>query len=268
MKSNSFSGRAVPFLLQPKNKDFVQGKSPYPAIKSRFGIVMMLLLALTFLAIAGSLAYQKYQNDQLAAYGKTTTAQVVNRSSSNGYSTIYTLEYEYQASLPDQKTLIYHDSQTVNIETYNQYPEGSNVQIKYLPDNPTESQLATSDLAPNYLTGQIVAIVVPFFIALGGLLYFVWPVVIDRKLTKAGSIIKGQIVERKGESVSGKRRYYELTVKYSFVSPTDDTVLEGTQQAVRNDLKPDDTNRLRTNLPTPGATVAVLYLDNEHYKML
>jgi hypothetical protein len=262
MKPNSFSGR-LPFLLLPRNEAFVRGDVPYPAIKDRAGIALMLLLLLTFVILAGTMVYQQYVAEQLARNGKMTTANIVNRVSSSGKYTTYTLEYEYQA-----ETVTYHQSQTVSSTTYDKFPEGSKVTIAYLPDNPTVSQLAGPDADSNYLSGQIIAVILPLFIALGGLIYFVWPVVKDRKLAKGGSIIKGQIVERRGEMISGKRRYYELTVTYSFVSPLDGTTVQRTQSLPRNDLKPEGNLSRNVNLPAPGAAIAVLYLDNEHYKML
>jgi hypothetical protein len=267
MKSNSFSGR-VPFLLLPRNEDFVRGNSRYPAIKDRAGIILMLLLLITFLALTGSLLYQQYIAAQLTSRGTVTTATVLDRGSSSGRSTTYTLAYEYQAALTGQQPATYRQSQTVASKTFDKHPAGSKITIAYLPDNPNISQLAGPDADPNYASGQLIAVVLPIFIAFGGLLYFVWPVYKDRRLASGGSIIKGQVVERQGQYVTARRRYYELTIKYSFASPTDGTTLEGTQSLPRNDLKPDNDLRANAKLPAPGAAVAVLYLDNEHYKML
>jgi len=261
-------GPVQPFLLLPRNKDFIVGNSRFPAIKDRLGIILMLLLLITFLALAGSMAYQAYINNRLASSGKITTANIINNSSSSGRSTTYTLEYEFQVAMPGAEVTTYHQAQTVTSSTYNKHPEGTRVTIAYLPDNPSISQLAGPDADPSYIAGQLLAVTLPLFIALGGLIYFVRPVYKDRKLASGGSLIKGQIVEREGRFVTGRRRYYELTVSYSFVSPTSGTTLEGSQSLPRNDLRPDNDLGRNTKLPAPKAAIAVLYLDDEQYKML
>src|SRR5262249_40626604 len=92
----------------------------------------------------------------------------------------------------------------------------------------------------------------------------------DRHLAKNGQIIEGKLAKIEGHREKGEgSEGYRVTAWYSFAPPTGNS-LSGKNSLIRNDLV-----RRRgffrweyDPLPEPGTPVAVIYLDDKHYRML
>jgi hypothetical protein len=251
-----------PFLLLPRNKNFSLGKVRYPAIKDRSAIFFIALMQLFTLAFCGYSVYGAYVVNQIAQYGQITMGTVTSRSITRGKSTSYYLTYTYQAVPGTQAARSYQNKQSVSRGTYDRHPINSRVSVAYLPDDPATSRLGGPDredgstliLVP--IMGLVVLIPTAF------LAHLIKQVFQDREFAQKGHIIGGRLLDVQGVMTGGKNRYFRLDVEYAFLSPQSGREITKRQSTPRNDLKG------KKNLPQPGEPVAVLYVDDKHFKML
>ncbi len=255
-ESNAFE----PFLMQPRNQKFLRGEARYPAFPSRSQFILVgvfLLVGVVLLVLA---ATDLITDERLQQAGVTTQGTVIKRRISSGKNTNYYITYRFKATAQGSEPVFYAHEQQVSSASYNSHPEQTSVSVAYLKDDPATSKLTgkdTDDSARNsmlffgaiWLTMTIVLLVVT-----------VRPILQDRWLAQRGEIIEGQLVKCSGRMTGGKGSYYKLTADYQFCTPDGRTVF-GKQNASRNDLR-------RSTLPAPNTPVAVLYVDDQHHKLL
>ncbi|MCC7452090.1 MAG: DUF3592 domain-containing protein, partial [Anaerolineae bacterium] len=170
------------------------------------------------------------------------------------------ITYRYPVQSPNSASDYYIREQEVSRDSYNRHPENSAVSVVYLQDDPTFAQLTGQDTDNSAREGLLWFGLL--WLGLTGVVLFfmVRAVVQDRWLARHGEIIEGQIVNCSGRITGGKGSYYKLTVEYQFCTP-DGRILFGKQNASRNDLR-------QSVLPATNTPVAVLYADDQHYKLL
>jgi hypothetical protein len=264
-----FQSSAPAFLLFPRNEAFVLGNARYPAINNRLSILIIIVLMVVFAAMAANYLNEELLAIRLSQSGKQTTANVISRRRTTGKNTTYRLTYQYQAIAPNGEPQTYITTQTVSSGTYNSHLEGSTVNIAYLPNEPWRVQLFGPDSQRSTTDFQLLFTVFMVAVMTAALYALTVPIVKDRYLVDGGQLIEGKLTERSGRVVSrGKGgSAYQVAVTYQFVSPTGET-LSGTQQMDRNDLRPPKKQSPNPNLPAKGSPVAVLYKDDQHYRMM
>jgi hypothetical protein len=246
-----------PFLLVPETRKFFMGQVAHLPIQELWLIVFFAFF--TFMAmclLVGALG-EYAEAGRLQQSGVLAQGEIISRTRSSGKSTSYYLTYEFGVKGSDTR---FTRQQTVRRAAYEAHPEGSLVTVVYLPDDPSVSRLAGKDADDSVMQASVPES--GLFVLITSVIMFVLlrPVVRDRWLARNGRILEGKVVKSSGRLAGSKRRYYRLTVQYRFISPSG-TVLSGKQGARRDDLR-------HSPLPGPGTPVAVLYVDDRHYKML
>jgi hypothetical protein len=84
------------------------------------------------------------------------------------------------------------------------------------------------------------------------------------RLSRDGRVIPGAVM--KATARHSKDGDYTVTVWYSFVSPVGNKVV-GKNSMLRSDVRAEPHRGFRT-LPEPGTSVAVIYVDDKHFRML
>jgi len=250
-----------PFLMLPRNDKFLRGQARYPAIASRSQFILIGIFVLIGVVFLGFAIRDLINDMQLQQGGQTTQGTVIDRRISRGKkSSSYYITYRYPVQSAGSASDYYIREQEVSRDSYNRHAENTAVSVVYLKDDPTMAQLTGQDTDHSSRDGLL------FFGLLwtgitGVVLFFmVRAVVQDRWLAQHGEIIEGQLVNCSGRMTGGKGSYYKLSVDYQFCAP-DGRIMFGKQNASRNDLR-------RTVLPATNTPVAVLYVDDKHYKML
>jgi hypothetical protein len=246
-----------PFLMLPRNDKFLRGQARYPAIASRSQFLLIGVFVLIGGVFLGFAIRDLISDLRLQQAGQTAQGMVISRRISGSKNPSYYISYRF----PDQSTSSYYiREQQVSRDSYNRHPEKTSVSVAYLRDDPTASRLTGPDTDTSSRDGLL------FFGLLwtgltGVVLFFMLRSVMqDRWLAQHGEIIEGQLVNCSGRMTGGKGSYYKLSVDYQFCTP-DGRIMFGKQNASRNDLR-------RTVLPATNTPVAVLYVDEKHYKLL
>jgi hypothetical protein len=253
--AESFNG----FLLLPRNLRFVHGRERYPAVGA--DALTGFLGGLLILLVGGFFALQFVLYTHVLNDGKLTQATVISRRWSSGKSTSYYLTFQYQVSVNDKKPQSYTYEQQVGLDSYNRYLEGSKVSIKYLPDSPNEARLAGADQDSSLQFGMLFGAIMMGFFATLMFGFCVYPTVRDWNMAEKGHLVYGQLLGCSGQMTSGKNRYFKVSAEYTFQSPTTGQLLHGRQDAARNDLK-------KQPLPHHASPVAILYVDDQHFRMM
>ncbi len=246
-----------PFLLVPETRKFFTGQSRHLPIQDFWLIVFFFFFTLmAVLLLVGALG--EYADAlRLQQSGKISEGTIIRRSMSSGKSPTYYLTYEFYVNGSDTR---FSREQKVRRTTYDEHAEGSPVTVAYLPNNPTISRLAGRDADDSIVQANLPETGLLLLVALAFMVFLLRPVMRDRRLARNGRILEGKVVKCDGRLAGSKRRYYKLTVQYQFLSASG-TLLSGKQDARREDMR----HKLR---PGAGTPVAVLYVDDRHYKML
>jgi hypothetical protein len=197
-----------------------------------------------------------YQDELLRQNGVSVEGVIINRRTSTAKTTSYYITYGYSAANQQFHTQEVHVSEN----TYASHPEGMPVSVVYLPSDPNVSMLTGEDADYSERNKVLLFGLGWLGIAFIGLSAAIWKMREQRLWVQKSRIMQGIVCESQGHQAGEKLRYFKLTIRYRFVSPSG-IELFGRQSEARDDLA-------YQALPKPGTPVAVLYLDDKHYKML
>jgi hypothetical protein len=246
-----------PFLLVPETRKFFMGQARHLPIQELWMIVFFGFF--TFMAVCllvGALG-EYADAGRLQQSGVITQGTITGRTVSSGKSASYYLTYEFNVKGSDIR---FTHQQTVRRTTYEAHPEGSLVTVAYLPDDPNVSRLAGKDADDSVMQASLPESGLFVLFTFVFMFFLLRPVVRDQWLARNGRILQGKVMKSNGRLAGSKHRYYKLAVQYEFLSPSG-AVLSGKQDARRDDLR-------HSLLPGSGTPIAVLYVDDRHYKML
>jgi hypothetical protein len=242
-----------PFFLNPTHRKFFQGQATYLPMHAGQIIrknAIWIVVGLVFVIFSVTQFVIMTHRIHLQQTGARIDATVIDRTDTvweEGHS--YSLIYQF--TLTDNNGL-YSGVQDVDSDTYSAYPKGSQISVVYLPNNPNTSQLDRNyTSAYAWLTTSMVLGLVSICV----LFYLVRPVLKDRRLAIKGHIIEGTVISSKG-TFSGL--HFSLVVEYQFKAPSSRMITDK-QEAARDELEV---------LPEPGTSIAVLYLNEQLYKLL
>jgi hypothetical protein len=81
-------------------------------------------------------------------------------------------------------------------------------------------------------------------------------------LAKKGKLIRGSLVKCTGQTIrTNTLSSFQVTATYQFTAPDTGQTLTATQKVIRKDLK-------EGKLPLANTTVAVLYVDEKHHRLM
>ncbi len=242
------------FLLSPSaNRKFVSGE------KSRIGNSRtMNIWAAIFFLLAAAAAYfvggSVLRTEEAARSGTATKAIItdgyISKSSKGGTS--YYIDYEFKIN-----GQVYKRHLQIGSALYNGLSIGDTVTIKYLQSDPDVSVLTGDFKDDTERTQNIVltAIFLPTFLIIGALILRVDG---RNRRYSSGQLLPGQIVSAQGKA--GSKGAYIVSVEYSFTNPYGQQL---TKKQSNN--RPD----LRKNpLPAAGSPAAVLYVDDNFFKLM
>ncbi|HVO42961.1 MAG TPA: DUF3592 domain-containing protein [Aggregatilineales bacterium] len=249
-----------PFLMNLRNLNFARGQARYPAIlwSNVLGIGAVVAFLVFMLATLG---LNWITDTRVASAGRLTRGTVIARRTVSGKSTTYYLTFQYQARGTDNEPHRYQVEQTVSPAIYASRTEGAEVTIKVLPDDPATARLAGPDDDGYYRNNNLLGLVILVPVTIGLTIVQLRPIVIDRALARDGRVVQGKLLSRSGRMIKGKNRYFQVSVAYTFTSPTTGLAITGKQNATRNDLRDKP-------LPELGTPVAVLYVNDSRFKIL
>jgi hypothetical protein len=266
------------FLLNPENSDMLIGKRKF-TIPINFIFITSLLLFLLLL-ISILLLVTGINNTLTATYlssSETSVEGVITGQRKGVIGNIsqtatYFVTYQFN---PTESKTPYHKEQGVRDDLFNKLKTGDSVRIKYLPTDPNVSTLAEVDMNASLgFMGSLLIIIG----ALGTLITGVYllPVVSaalkELHLRRYGKILNGQVLSCRRykneaptslnphEYGSALSNLFFIELSYRFKLP-DGKEITSWDKRKRDDLK-------GKSLPTFGLPIAVLYLDEKHYKVL
>lgn len=254
--ADDISGRSVVlppglFLLNESNYKFVSGQSRRIG-SSRIMLIMVLIVA----AIAGAICVSTWSTAnelrQIEATGLKTLGTVSDGRSVRGRSSSYYITYRYRVG-----ETFYTREQEVDSGTYHGLRIGTEVVVRYLPDNPAAAALSGEDYDAHTLRESDIVSAVSLVI--GGIIVVVmlWLDWRNRRLSTRGRLLPGTIIHVEGRR--GSKGAYNVTVTYRFQTPTGDW-LEKKSTSDRRDL--------RNALPPNGSPVMVLYISDRFQRLM
>jgi hypothetical protein len=256
----------TPFLLEPVRLAFARGAARHlPGSSGWTAIIGLTFVILLFLLILFSL-FVSYHHWQIAVQVENTgtahPAKIVARDyASTEDGTSYSVTFEFEIPLLDNKAQVFRIRQPVNDATYERLPEGSDVTVKYLSDDPATAQLAGPDYNPPDIRTPI--LFVPILIVYCSIIGFaaIRKIREDRAMGHPGKVVRGVLTF---SQLHNDEDGSVLSVKYEFVSPLTGLKISGKQ--FKNNFHSDKAQLLPS--PAPGVPVAVLYWNESHYMML
>ncbi len=115
--------------------------------------------------------YGCWRYQRQAAFDKApeVRGEVVGRSvsSSTKGTPYYTLRYQYEAPEPTGRQRSYESTAEVQADIYQRYPEGSELPVRYLPEEPSISNVPGNTPQSLYFLGVALVLVDGFFTWIG-----------------------------------------------------------------------------------------------------
>lgn len=250
---------STPFLLDERNRPFVQGAGARPAPIPGRDKIGCLYVALVPFVLAGMflLAFTLANWStwlRFRAEGVAATAVVTGRAiDDGGDDTAYYVEYRYVT--PDGRSFDRRDS--VSRARYSQVIVGQHLAIEYLGGDPGSARLADE----NHLGFPL--LLTAFSLAWNGFVLFVISVMAggllrERRLRARGRLVAAEILSYRADLDSD--RDLTVNIAYRLISP-DGLPISGRYRDTRNDLKGRDA-------PTCPAPAAALYIDERTHMLL
>lgn len=254
------------FIFEPKNAAWLSGEqerldmSDHNVPFGCFGVVPT-VLGIVFAVLFAWLAITRLDEaQQLQDKGLKTEAVLQSKTiASNKTSTSFMLDYTFTAA----DEVLYDGSSLVSEEYFDSVNEGDTIQIVYEVENPTKSGIdgetkPTTDDFKDSIGFVIISILFSIF----GLFFIIkYGRLIrrDKKLEQDGILIAAMV------NIISKQLYngsFNLTVQFQFISPiTGDTIYNQTKFLGLNHLKGKP-------LPLAGTKIAVLYSDDQNYRVM
>lgn len=254
MSLQSTPASAEPFLMHPDNYAFVTGQQRRVSRRSSAGCLAVFMagfvvFGIVFFVITARDALRWWS---IESSGVVTSGQFVERWVSVADSdTHHYVSFRYfHGQIP------YETEQRINQEVYDRAESGSQVDIRFVPANPT---FATIVGANHFPIGLAVFVLMwnAFVLILADRVWRqYWRL---RVLEQKGILVAGTLTGRHA-SQDGEGNLL-LHVEYCFNSPDANTPISGEEIVVRNDLKD-------TKLPKAGSTIYVLYHPLQRYMLL
>jgi hypothetical protein len=261
-----FKAPADLFILNPNAEGFITGgKRTFGNVTFFNGCFAGCILGVFMVigVIAAVAAVQESNvRSRLAQSGVDMQATVTDRrisvstDSKGRRSTTYYLTYDYYVGKgnSDNPTL-YHIERHVTSGTYNGFPNGSKIPIRYLRDDPNISRIV-GDRADD--PGLMLLVTVGFTVVpIIAIVFVVRQYTRTRRLEREGQLLHGRVAEAKG---SRGKNGYQVRISYTFISPEGETI-KGSESRIRNDLRD-------APLPASGTPVAVVYVGPGLYRMV
>ena len=250
------------FLLHERNRSLLRSKSATVTTGNYrrsliIGGVLLVVCGFVAAAIVGAtLAENRLLRDGVTTRGTITDTAVRQTGLSKNLTTNYYLRYSF--SPPAAPSLVSREQRTTQ-ETYARYPKGTAVTVRYLPSDPTVSQLAGPDFVGSVTARTIATAIVSLILVALPLIFLIrglTGVRRDRRFSRMGSVREAHI-----GAVTGGRRFFvipSVTFTYHFTS-SNGRALQG--------------NAAKTFLssgapPAEGQTAAVIYLNDRCYQLL
>lgn len=218
-------------------------------------LVILVSLAVAALAILALLEATR-RKTETNANARLAEAEIVARrfdDKDRAISDRWFITYQYTAASGQS----YRAEAQVSQGLYERLPISSRIYIKYAADNPAESTLTDRELRPVDLELYLFFVFGPAALTLVTLGLAFWRSATTSLYERRGIVIQGQIVEAKGEEITGQ---YYVRLRYKFKTPGDKE-LTGQARMWRDDLRGKE-------LPRPGSPVAVLYARDRMYRLL
>lgn len=249
-----------PFLLNPKNRDFVQGRGP-KAGSFGFGCttafcVVFLLFGIPFFGFAAREWYVWARLHHEGAKIQATVVRATHSSDSDGDS--YHLEYRFELRGPDGVEVYRQEHQSSQRE-YNRIKVGGPIGVIYARSNPAISRSVDAPWQGIWPLLGITA-----FLAVWSAFPFVLLTATMRARRRErlrlghGQVLPGQIVHVR--QITDSDGDESLEIDYVFTMP-DGRRHQTTAAAIRNDLR-------GKALPEVGAPVRILFASAENFELL
>jgi hypothetical protein len=259
------------YLLKPKNRAFVEGRSRRLANRSQlFGLIFTAGL-LVFMLIMAIGSAKTYLDGTKMTTNPVTQAAIVDRwTSSTAKSTTYYVSYQYSVPGIDK---VFQNQVRVSAAMSRQLNPNSTIDVHYNPENPQISQIAGDEALIFLRQDTLIPIAV---CSVSVVLIAIFLVVLSKqelkerrrlgRLAAQGKLIPGKLLSAKTRVLSAGTRQLlshnkrEIIVSYSYLSPKGE---EKTRQArwQRRSLK-------EPVLPTPGTPLAVLYVNEKLIELM
>jgi hypothetical protein len=246
------------FMLSPENRRFVNGRKHHATFS--VGSIFMLIIGICLIFAFGAVGVAYLQNAHFVTDGKIIQGIVTDRRSiQQGRGYVYTLTVQYQIpNYPATETLF---SDYITYGYYLNHPIGTAISLKVLPESPSTIHLIGIE---NDGDRQSVYLDVMIGLALGAVLFIAVgfaPFLIERNMMLQGRLLFGELSSCKGYQTQGKPMEFRVRVEYTFRSPTSEKIIHGRQEESCDPIMGDA-------LPTHPVLVAILYRDDEHFRML
>jgi len=265
--ANRVASPDAAYLLRERNRPLLRGQSATVVTSNHrvfltIGLVALFVCGLIGAAIVSAwLVEGRLQSNGVIAPGTIIDASVRQESSGpSGRSShaAYYLRYNFSAPGPSGAPTAFMREQSTTQGIYGHYPKGAKVNVRYLPGDPTNSQLAGPDFEAsarkrNISFATVMVLLAAFPLALlvpgiGGTLR-------DRRFARTGRILDARIV-----SVAYRRRllpFPRATITFVFHSPTG------------SELQGNATPPLSFGAsPAEGQASAVVYLHDTLFRLL
>jgi hypothetical protein len=246
---------ADPFLIEPDSPSLLHDPDTRArsVFRGRLFLGFLVVLECLFLlpmAWAVSEWFTRFRLHQsgVDVVGRVTALEEDNGSEGEVY---YTVHYEIEVDGKRLPGLAREASVTGSY--FEKLKVGSAVPVRYLPES------GVSRLVEDHeKLGMSIVVFLGFLVAAAIFLALFFVSARKVRLLRDGQILDGELLACRGELDSEKD--YQLRATYKFVTP-EGRSLEGKAEAERNDWKD-------RSLPASGTPVAVLYLNDDHFRML
>ncbi len=263
------------FLVDPANKDFIAHPAQRFHLWSRTGAVLLgILLIVLIPVLILAEGFTGLSHDiRLAQSGATAYAEITNHRSAvsggAGQARTYYLSYRFY---PLNQDRAFTGEQPVSQATYEGLGEGAQVDVRYDPADPGISRLA-NDSTLQQSSKLLIWIGLVGLLAVGGFAVFqILRLRNDYRLMHSGQLLLGHVNRCTGNLKATSRLLdsneygcplrgnYRIDLTYRFRTP-DDREIRRRVIRRRNDL-------YNAELPVHDAPLAIIYLDDRHYKVL
>lgn len=245
------------FLLDPRNADFLAGKTSRPAADEAAATFTLIgRVILLFAVLAGLIcAFKLYQRAEMLQVGVTTVGQVVERQVVKGRrGPRYRLDVTYRPTTGGQSL---RGVLMVSRQAYETHPALSAIGVRYLPARPDTVVHEDGFQASPVGRAPLPWIAFLLLLAVGTLGYGAWLRGKDARFGVGCQVLPGTVLRSWGESTGSG---YWLHVRYEIEAPGAGPV-SGTSRSVRSDLANKRT-------PERGTRVAIVYRDPETHRLL
>jgi hypothetical protein len=241
------------FLLNPTNRAFVEGKTPFIDSGSWLGISVFLFFGAVFSLIGAG--YFWSPSHLLTTLGVTTEATVTARSVTTlSEGRYYNIAYTFRVNEQE-----YSSQEKVYDVAYEIVEEGSTIGVIYVPHDPRIFSRST-DLKPPWIVPLLAGLAV-FCLFLFG--RTVVSRMRDRHLSK-GYLLRGEVTDWRTEirDRGDGPEYVIGYLNYTFVRP------DGNICDVRTSKKLEIHEANNLISPRSGAPIAVLFVNNDLFRVL